>query len=86
MVRLAIKKNRFKTLKSLIIIFFLIPKNLKNELFLLCSNNDKHTIHRHRKNFVPRKKVIASEVSCTDKACRVQKENLDQCAIKTEKN
>lgn len=36
--------------------------------------------------FVPRKKVIASEVSCTDKACRVHKENLDQCAIKTEKN
>lgn len=36
-------------------------------------------------NFVPRKKVIASEVSCTDKACRVHKENLDQCAIKTEK-
>lgn len=37
-------------------------------------------------NVVPRKKVTASEVSCTDKACRVQKENLDQCAIKTEKN
>lgn len=37
-------------------------------------------------NVVPRKKVIASEVSCTDKACHVQKENLDQCAIKTEKN
>lgn len=85
MVRWAIKKNRFKTFKSLIINIFLIPKNLKNELFLLCSNNDKHTIHRH-KNVVPRKKVTASEVSCTDKACRVQKENLDQCAIKTEKN
>lgn len=37
-------------------------------------------------NVVPSKKVIASEVSCTDKACRVQKENLDQCAIKTEEN
>lgn len=36
-------------------------------------------------NVVPRKKVVASEVSCTDKACRVHKENLDQCAIKTEK-
>lgn len=36
-------------------------------------------------NVVPRKKVIASQVSCTDKACRVHKENLDQCAIKTEK-